>query len=202
MQLVSYLGSEGPRIAGVKDGLYVDLQEADNSLPNSMIELLSGGPEVGPSKHLMHNLGFYSYFFYLDEATRSRVDTLLRRIKQLLALRRQGNALLVRRQRLVQRQIAALQSLDARFEPLHQIFVRFLRFFPRPRSRLPCRHYLSLSCSLGIHFGDRCPHRAFMQEDLYEIAGVCRRCETHYPTTGILHNGIASRQCRAWIECG
>jgi len=46
MQLVSYLGSDGPRIAGVKDGQYVDLQAADASLPNSMIELLTGGPDM------------------------------------------------------------------------------------------------------------------------------------------------------------
>lgn len=46
MQLVSYLGSDGPRIAGVKEGQYVDLQQADSNLPNSMIELLSGGSEL------------------------------------------------------------------------------------------------------------------------------------------------------------
>jgi hypothetical protein len=39
---------------------------------------LSGGPENGPSKFRMHNLGFYAPFFYVDEPTRVRVHELLR----------------------------------------------------------------------------------------------------------------------------
>lgn len=47
MRLVTYLRGNEPRVAGVRDGRYVDLQQADPSLPSSMEALLSLGPEAG-----------------------------------------------------------------------------------------------------------------------------------------------------------
>ncbi len=43
MRLVSYQGESGPRVAGVRDGKYVDLNRADANLPSSMKALLSAG---------------------------------------------------------------------------------------------------------------------------------------------------------------
>ena len=43
MRLVSYQGGEGPRIAGVRDGKYVDLNRTDPALPASMRALLALG---------------------------------------------------------------------------------------------------------------------------------------------------------------
>jgi 2-keto-4-pentenoate hydratase/2-oxohepta-3-ene-1,7-dioic acid hydratase in catechol pathway len=43
MRLVSYERAGIPRVAGVRDGQYVDLNDADPSIPATMIELLAGG---------------------------------------------------------------------------------------------------------------------------------------------------------------
>ncbi len=46
MRLVSYSSRTGPRVAVVNiDGQYVDLNQADASLPSSMLELLALGPD-------------------------------------------------------------------------------------------------------------------------------------------------------------
>jgi 2-keto-4-pentenoate hydratase/2-oxohepta-3-ene-1,7-dioic acid hydratase in catechol pathway len=46
MHLISYRAGDGSRVAAARDGQYFDLNRADPSLPNSMIELLAGGPEM------------------------------------------------------------------------------------------------------------------------------------------------------------
>ena len=43
MRLVTYQSETGPRVAGVRDGDYVDLQQADAELPSSLAELLAMG---------------------------------------------------------------------------------------------------------------------------------------------------------------
>jgi len=43
MRLITYQSQTGPRIAGVLGGEYVDLNQADNTLPTSMAELLALG---------------------------------------------------------------------------------------------------------------------------------------------------------------
>jgi 2-keto-4-pentenoate hydratase/2-oxohepta-3-ene-1,7-dioic acid hydratase in catechol pathway len=43
MRLVTYSSATGPRVAGLRDGAYVDLQQADASLPASMKDLLALG---------------------------------------------------------------------------------------------------------------------------------------------------------------
>ena len=43
MRLVSFLGPKGPRIAGVRGEEYVDLHDADSSIPPTMNEFLAGG---------------------------------------------------------------------------------------------------------------------------------------------------------------
>ena len=43
MRLVTYQSETGPRVAGVRDGAYVDLQQADAELPSSLAELLAMG---------------------------------------------------------------------------------------------------------------------------------------------------------------
>ncbi len=45
MRLVTYLNSGIPRVAGVRDGKFVDLNMADASLPTTMSDLLALGPE-------------------------------------------------------------------------------------------------------------------------------------------------------------
>ncbi len=45
MRLVSYLRDGTPRSAGVRDGMYVDLHEADDALPTSMKMLLAQGSD-------------------------------------------------------------------------------------------------------------------------------------------------------------
>jgi 2-keto-4-pentenoate hydratase/2-oxohepta-3-ene-1,7-dioic acid hydratase in catechol pathway len=52
MRLVTYKSPNGPRIAGVLNGRYVDLNQADSSLPTSMTELLALG-ERGLAKAAM-----------------------------------------------------------------------------------------------------------------------------------------------------
>lgn len=44
MRLVTYLSNNGPRVAGVRDGNYVDLSQADPLLPASLKTLLEQGP--------------------------------------------------------------------------------------------------------------------------------------------------------------
>lgn len=44
MRLVTYQGEAGPRIAGLRDGQYVDVNATDPSLPISMKSLLAAGP--------------------------------------------------------------------------------------------------------------------------------------------------------------
>ncbi|MFO0904620.1 MAG: fumarylacetoacetate hydrolase family protein [Pirellulales bacterium] len=44
MRLVTYVSQNGPRTAGVRDGKYVDLAQADPSLPTSLKALLAAGP--------------------------------------------------------------------------------------------------------------------------------------------------------------
>ncbi len=46
MKLITYRGPQGPRIAAVRDGQYVDLQAAEPGLPSSLKELLAGGAEL------------------------------------------------------------------------------------------------------------------------------------------------------------
>ena len=43
MRLVTYQSETGPRVAGVRDGEYVDLQQADADLPSSLADLLAMG---------------------------------------------------------------------------------------------------------------------------------------------------------------
>ena len=43
MRLVTYQSETGPRVAGVREGDYVDLQQADTDLPSSMADLLGMG---------------------------------------------------------------------------------------------------------------------------------------------------------------
>jgi 2-keto-4-pentenoate hydratase/2-oxohepta-3-ene-1,7-dioic acid hydratase in catechol pathway len=45
MRLVSYESPSGPRIAGVRDGAYVDLNQADAGVPHTMRALLEQGPQ-------------------------------------------------------------------------------------------------------------------------------------------------------------
>jgi 2-keto-4-pentenoate hydratase/2-oxohepta-3-ene-1,7-dioic acid hydratase in catechol pathway len=44
MRLVTYQGEAGPRVAGLREGQYVDLNAADPSLATSMKSLIAGGP--------------------------------------------------------------------------------------------------------------------------------------------------------------
>lgn len=44
MRLVTYKSARGPRVAGVRDGGYVDLHATDGELPSSMKQLLALGP--------------------------------------------------------------------------------------------------------------------------------------------------------------
>jgi len=44
MRLVAYQSERGPRVAGVRDGGYVDLNRADPRVPSSIKELLARGP--------------------------------------------------------------------------------------------------------------------------------------------------------------
>ncbi len=53
----------------------------DREVQRATVVRLSGGPEVGDGRHRLHNLCFYSYYFYLDAGTRSRVHRLLRAMK-------------------------------------------------------------------------------------------------------------------------
>ena len=46
MKLVTYQSADGPRVAGVGDGKYVDLARADSSLPSCIKTLLAQGPEA------------------------------------------------------------------------------------------------------------------------------------------------------------
>lgn len=46
MRLVTYQGDGGPRLAGVREGAYVDLNQADSQLPVSLKALLSQGPDA------------------------------------------------------------------------------------------------------------------------------------------------------------
>jgi 2-keto-4-pentenoate hydratase/2-oxohepta-3-ene-1,7-dioic acid hydratase in catechol pathway len=48
MRWISYLSDDGPRVAAVVDGRYVDLNQADPSLPPAMEQLLAAGPEALP----------------------------------------------------------------------------------------------------------------------------------------------------------
>ncbi|MFO0869848.1 MAG: fumarylacetoacetate hydrolase family protein [Pirellulales bacterium] len=44
MRLVTYLSNSGPRVAGCREGAYVDLAQADPALPISLKQLLAQGP--------------------------------------------------------------------------------------------------------------------------------------------------------------
>jgi len=44
MRLVAYQSDRGPRVAGVRDGAYVDLNRADPQVPSGIKELLARGP--------------------------------------------------------------------------------------------------------------------------------------------------------------
>jgi 2-keto-4-pentenoate hydratase/2-oxohepta-3-ene-1,7-dioic acid hydratase in catechol pathway len=46
MRLISYLSDGGERIAALRDGRYVDLNQADPALPTSIVELLAQGAEM------------------------------------------------------------------------------------------------------------------------------------------------------------
>lgn len=46
MKLISYQSDDGPRVAGVRDDGYVDLNEADPRVPHCIKMLLAGGPEA------------------------------------------------------------------------------------------------------------------------------------------------------------
>lgn len=45
MRLVTYQSARGPRLAAVRNGTYIDLNQADRELPKSMRLLLAEGPE-------------------------------------------------------------------------------------------------------------------------------------------------------------
>ncbi len=45
MRFVTYQSDDGPRVAGVREGKYVDLNRADAALPIGLMELLALGPE-------------------------------------------------------------------------------------------------------------------------------------------------------------
>ena len=45
MRLVTYLSASGPRVAGVREGLFVDLNRADGNVPSCTKALLGQGPE-------------------------------------------------------------------------------------------------------------------------------------------------------------
>jgi 2-keto-4-pentenoate hydratase/2-oxohepta-3-ene-1,7-dioic acid hydratase in catechol pathway len=45
MKLLSYRDQSGPRVAGLREGAFVDLNRADPQVPNSMRALLEQGPE-------------------------------------------------------------------------------------------------------------------------------------------------------------
>lgn len=45
MRLVTYQGSSGTRVAGVRDGQYVDLNQADPAVPHCIKALLAQGPD-------------------------------------------------------------------------------------------------------------------------------------------------------------
>ena len=45
MKLISYQSDDGPRVAGVRDDGYVDLNKADPRVPHCIKMLLAGGPE-------------------------------------------------------------------------------------------------------------------------------------------------------------
>lgn len=44
MRLVTYQSASGPRVAGIRDGQYVDLAQTDPTLPSTLKELLAAGP--------------------------------------------------------------------------------------------------------------------------------------------------------------
>ena len=46
MKLVTYQSDRGPRVAGVRDGVYVDLNNADPALPACIKAMLAQGPEA------------------------------------------------------------------------------------------------------------------------------------------------------------
>lgn len=46
MRLVTYQSATGPRVAGLRDGYLVDLNQADPQVPHCIKELLASGPEV------------------------------------------------------------------------------------------------------------------------------------------------------------
>ena len=46
MRFVTYASSEGPRVAAVHKGQYVDLNKADAHFPSSLKALLAQGPEA------------------------------------------------------------------------------------------------------------------------------------------------------------
>jgi 2-keto-4-pentenoate hydratase/2-oxohepta-3-ene-1,7-dioic acid hydratase in catechol pathway len=46
MRLITYHSDHGPRVAGLRDGLAVDLHEADPQLPSCVKQLLGQGPEA------------------------------------------------------------------------------------------------------------------------------------------------------------
>jgi 2-keto-4-pentenoate hydratase/2-oxohepta-3-ene-1,7-dioic acid hydratase in catechol pathway len=48
MRFVTYLSDRGPRAAGVRDGLYVDLADADASVPRSLRSILEAGSALQP----------------------------------------------------------------------------------------------------------------------------------------------------------
>ena len=45
MKLVTYQSQEGPRVAGIRDGGLVDLNQADPAVPACVKALLAQGPE-------------------------------------------------------------------------------------------------------------------------------------------------------------
>ena len=45
MRLITYYGSHGPRVAGMRDNQFIDLNQADPSVPACIKALLAQGPE-------------------------------------------------------------------------------------------------------------------------------------------------------------
>lgn len=48
MRLVTYQSATGPRVAGLRDGCLIDLNQADPQVPHCIKQLLASGPEVLP----------------------------------------------------------------------------------------------------------------------------------------------------------
>ena len=57
MKLVTYQSELGPRVAGVRQGEYVDLHQADANLPHDMLDLLRQGPAALKLASLALNRG-------------------------------------------------------------------------------------------------------------------------------------------------